>query len=47
MLLIDEINWNFEDGVYDEEDFDVHDEEDEIEDDDEDDEIEDDEIDWI
>lgn len=30
------INWNFEDGVYDEEDFDVHDEEDEIEDDDED-----------
>lgn len=36
MGWIDEINWNFEDGVYDEEDFDVHDEEDEIEDDDED-----------
>ena len=30
------MSWNFEDGVYDEEDFDVHDEEDEIEDDDED-----------
>ena len=28
MSWIDEINWNFEDGVYDEEDFDVHDEED-------------------
>lgn len=36
MSWIDEINWNFEDGVYDEEDFDDHDEEDEIEDDDED-----------
>lgn len=36
MSRIDEINWNFEDGVYDEEDFGVHDEEDEIEDDDED-----------
>lgn len=34
MSWIDEINWNFEDGVYDEEDFDVHDNEDEIEDDD-------------
>lgn len=41
MSWIDEINWNFEDGVYDEEDFDVYDEEgfdvyDEEEDDDED-----------
>lgn len=30
------MSWIFEDGVYNEEDFDVHDEEDEIEDDDED-----------
>ena len=36
MSQIDEINWNFEDGVYNEEDFDDHDDEDEIEDDDED-----------
>lgn len=42
MSWIDEIDWIFEDGVYDEEDFDVHDEEDEIED-----EIEDDDEDWI
>ena len=47
MSWIDEITWSFEDGVYDEEDFDVHDEEDEIEDDDEEDEIEDDDEDWI
>lgn len=36
MSWIDEIDWIFEDGVYNEKDFDVHDEEDEIEDDDED-----------
>lgn len=36
MSWIDEIDWIFEDGVYNEEDFDDHDEEDEIEDDDED-----------
>ena len=36
MSWIDEIDWIFEDRIYDEEDFDVHDEEDEIEDDDED-----------
>lgn len=30
------MSWIDEDGIYDEEDFDVHDEEDEIEDDDED-----------
>ena len=31
MSWIDEIDWIFEDGIYDEEDFDVHDEEDKIE----------------
>lgn len=35
MSWIDEIDWIFEDGIY-EEDFDIHDDEDEIEDDDED-----------
>lgn len=46
MSWIDEINWNFEDGVYDEEDFDVHDEED-FDDHDEEGKIEDDDEDWI
>ena len=36
MSWIDEIDWIFEDGIYDEEDFDDHDEEGKIEDDEED-----------
>ena len=42
MSWIDEIDWIFEDGVYNEEDFDVHNDEDEIED-----EIEDKDVRWI